>query len=148
MDLVYRHVKTGGDVDYVVTVVDLFGSAVVVQGKALTREGEESESLKCQVKTNECLTSDCLETNDSRRKYCDLRRFSTKFLDNFVDRLLNDGLTTIGFDGETPSLSSLPYDCSIVIMAMLDFRTLARMTCVNKFYKDFCGSAQFLWKVI
>ena len=107
----------------------------------------ESQSFKIQIKPDDYLTPDCLSANSSSsHMYRDLRRFSVSLLDSVVNNVLNEGLSLAGGDDEA-SIFSLPYDVSVKILSNLDFRSLARMTAVNHFFRDFCATSQFLWKV-
>ena len=149
IELTFRHPKCGSGVEFIVTFINLFGSSIVVQAKAqATDTGDESSSLKVQFKPDDFLTpQNSSTTRDGSHLYRHLRRFSTLLLDSVVNGVLSDGLGLVGLDVEDVSIFSLPYDCSIKIMALLDFRSLARLSCVNKFFRDYCDSAQFLWNV-
>ena len=149
IELTFRHPKCGSGVEFIVTFINLFGSSIVVQAKAqATDTGDESSSLKVQFKPDDFLTpQNSSTTRDGSNLYRHLRRFSTLLLDSVVNGVLSDGLGLVGLDVEDVSIFSLPYDCSIKIMTLLDFRSLARLSCVNKFFRDYCDSAQFLWNV-
>lgn len=177
LEVVYRHPRSD-EVDFVVTVVNMFGTVVVVQARATVRSGERklanvdsdsstdpivasssssdslpsTESFKMQIKPDDYLTPDCLSSSSTSSSsssssiFRNLRGFSVSLLDSVVNNVLNEGLALIGCDDDEVSIFSMPFEVTVKILSFLDFRSLARMSIANKFYRDFCSNSQFLWK--
>lgn len=162
MSLKYNHPSCEG-VTFTVGIVNM-NTVLVLQGKAelATHDADSDISIcKCQIPVEKFLTSEAIDICNYRDQsssswlslsyipsniYRNLSELSRTFRDALINNLFSDGMELVGGEGE-PTIFSLPYDAVILIFELLDFKSLARMSCASRFYREL-SLTPHLWKAL